>query len=73
MQILMINNFGGGFADTMEADDGITVGDFFAKNFPDQNPEGFLIRVNRKTVTSSHVLQPDDSVSITPTKIQGAM
>ena len=73
MQVFFINNDGGGFADTIEVADGITVGRLFQDRLPQSAPVDYLIRVNRQSVTADHILQPGDRVSITPTKIQGAL
>jgi len=72
MKLFFINNDGGGFADTIEADDGITVGQLFGQKMSGRKPADFLIRVNRQPATADQVLQPGDRVSITPTKIEGA-
>ena len=37
------------------------------------DPKTYLIRVNRQPVASDQVLQEGDRVSITPTKIEGAL
>lgn len=72
MQILFINNDGGGFADRIEIADGVTVAQLFAQRVTHGQPQDYLIRVNRQPTTGDTVLQPDDRVSITPTKIEGA-
>ena len=72
MQILFINNAGGGFADFTEVAEGTTVGLLFAERLPDQSAADYLIRVNRQPVPATYVLQPNDRVSFTPTKIEGA-
>lgn len=72
MQVLFINNDGGGFADYIEIADGLTVGRFFEQRMPDRRPEDYLIRVNRQPTTRDQRLQAGDRVSITPTKIEGA-
>jgi hypothetical protein len=72
MKVFFINNDGGGFADTIEVADGITVGRLFQERLPHGAPADYLIRVNRLPVIADHMLQPGDRVSITPTKIQGA-
>ncbi|MFT3882006.1 MAG: hypothetical protein QM703_20415 [Gemmatales bacterium] len=72
MKILLINNDGGGFADHVEVSDGISVSELFKKQLPDRRAQDYLIRVNRQPACADQVLQPDDRVSITPTKIQGA-
>lgn len=72
MQILFINNDGGGFADHLDVDDNTTVGQFFANKMPHEASSNFLIRVNRQPVANDYVLKPGDRVTITPTKIEGA-
>ncbi|MCC7423039.1 MAG: molybdopterin converting factor [Planctomycetaceae bacterium] len=72
MQILFINNDGGGFADQIKIPDGTTVSDLFAQRMPGRNASHYLIRVNRQPVASDAVLQPGDRVSFTPTRIEGA-
>lgn len=72
MKILFINNDGAGFADRIEIADGTTVQQLFTQRVPHGKPDSYLIRVNRQPTTGDYVLQPDDRVSITPTKIEGA-
>jgi len=72
MQILFIDNDGGGFADYVEVADGTTVEQFFAKQMSGRAPEAYLIRVNRQPVSRDQVLQEGDRVTVTPTKIEGA-
>jgi len=73
MQILWINNDGGGFADYVDVADGTTVDKFFAQKLPGRQSEDYLIRVNRQPVPRNYVIQPNDRVSMTPTKIEGAV
>jgi len=72
MQVLFINNDGGGFADRIEIADGTTVAQLFAERLPDGRPQDYLIRVNRQSTSADAVLQSQDRISITPTKIEGA-
>ena len=72
MKILYVNNDGGGFADTVEVDDGLTVAGLFADKAPGRRPSDYLIRVNRLPSASDQVLRDGDRVTITPTKIEGA-
>jgi len=72
MKVLFINNDGGGFADYVEVSPGTTVKAFFGERLPDAKPENYLIRVNRQHVPGEYVLQENDRVSMTPTKIEGA-
>ncbi len=71
MQILFINNNGGGFADYIEIEAGTTVRKLFDARISG-NAADHLIRVNRQPVASNYVLQPNDRISMTPVKIEGA-
>ena len=73
MRILWINNDGGGFADYVNVAEGKTVDKFFSEQLPDRSAEDFLIRVNRQPVPKDYVLQEGDRVTMTPTKIEGAL
>lgn len=72
MKLLYINNDGSGFADHIEATEGVTVAEFFAEKMPHRKAGDFLIRVNRQPVSADQVLHPGDRISITPSKIEGA-
>jgi sulfur carrier protein ThiS len=73
MKVLFINNHGGGFADHIEINAGTTVANLFAQRLPGCKAGDYLIRVNRLPTSSDQVLQEGDRVSITPTKIEGAI
>ena len=73
MRILMINNDGSGFADYLDVQQGLTVAKLFEQQMPGRKAEDFLIRVNRQPVARDYVLQEGDRVSVTPTKIEGAV
>ena len=72
MQIMFINNEGGGFADDLEVGENTTVGQLFEQQMKDCSPESYLIRVNRQPAAADQVLKEGDRVSFTPTKIEGA-
>ncbi len=72
LRILWINNSGGGFADYVNVNDGTTVEQFFQETMSHERPEDYLIRVNRQPVPRDYVLQENDRVTVTPTKIEGA-
>ena len=72
MQVLYINNDGGGFADHIEIEAGLSLADFFEQRVQQGKSEDYLIRVNRQPVSSNYTLQEGDRISITPTKIEGA-
>jgi hypothetical protein len=73
MKILYLNNDGAGFADYVEVAAGATVQAFFAERVPHGSPADYLIRVNRQPAAADQVLQEGDRVSLTPTKIEGAL
>jgi len=72
MKVLFINNDGGGFADYVEIEEGTTVRSLFQREVPHGQPEQYLIRVNRQPAAADQVLQDQDRVSFTATKIEGA-
>jgi sulfur carrier protein ThiS len=72
MKILFINNNGGGFADHIEVPAGTTVRALFDERISGK-PADFLIRVNRQPTAADQILQEGDRVSVTPTKIEGAL
>ena len=73
MRVLYVNNDGGGFADHIDIEAGTTVAELFEEKMPGRVPEDFLIRVNRQPVSAGQVLQEGDRISISPTKIAGAV
>jgi hypothetical protein len=72
MRIMFINNAGGGFADTIEVEEGLTVSSLFDRRMGGCEPDDYLIRVNRQHSTADQLLQEGDRVSFTPVKIEGA-
>lgn len=73
MKILLINNDGAGYADHIEVAEGTTVSQLFAQQLPGSVASDYLIRVNRLPAAAEEVLREGDRVSLTPTKIQGAI
>ena len=73
MKVLYINNDGAGFADYVEVDHNTSVEKFFHEKAPGRNAEDYLIRVNRQPVPRDYVLQENDRVTVTPTKVEGAL
>lgn len=72
MQIIFINNDGGGFADRIVVRDNITVRELFNDRMSGAVPADYLIRVNRQPVEPEYALKDGDRITFTPTKIQGA-
>jgi hypothetical protein len=73
LKILYLNNDGGGFADNIDIPEGTTVAKLFAEKVPHGYPHDYLIRVNRRPAAADQVLHEGDRVSLTPTKIEGAL
>lgn len=71
MRIIYINNDGSGYAGHLDIPEDTTVSKFFEQQIQG-NPTSYLIRVNRQCVAADYVLQENDRVSFTPTKIEGA-
>jgi sulfur carrier protein ThiS len=46
---------------------------FFTIKMSGQSPEDFTIRVNRQPVSRDYILRDGDRITITPTKIEGAV
>jgi hypothetical protein len=72
MQVLFVNNDGGGFADHIDIPHGTTVRELFERQMRQAKPEDYLIRVNRQSASRDQVLVEGDRVTFTPTKIEGA-
>jgi hypothetical protein len=73
MKILYVNNDGGGFADYIEIPHGLSVQELFERQMRGAKPQDYLIRVNRQPAARDQVLVEGDRVSMTPTKIEGAI
>lgn len=73
MKILFINNDGAGFANHIDIESGTTVQALFDQKIGRGKESNYLIRVNRQPVSAEQVLVEGDRVSITPTKIEGAV
>jgi len=72
MRIMYINNNGGGFADFINVEEGMTIEKLFKQKMPHDEAHDYLIRVNRQPVPKEYVLKENDRVTVTPTKIEGA-
>ena len=73
MKVFFLNNDGGGFADQIDVADGTTLGQLFEQRMPGCDPHDYLIRVNRQPAVAGEPLSEGCRVSVTPTKIQGAL
>jgi sulfur carrier protein ThiS len=72
MRILFIDNDGSGFADYIDIAENTTVEQFFKIKMSGKEASDYMIRVNRQPVARDYVLQENDRITITPTKIEGA-
>ena len=72
MQILFVNNLGGGFADHIEVADGTTVAQLFEQQMAGCVASDYLVRVDRLPAAADQVLHAGARVSFTPVKIEGA-
>lgn len=76
MQIMLIHNIAGGFGDYVDVPEGTTLRQLFSREASkaggSSDPTRYVIRVNHREHSLDEVLQPNDRVSITPTKIAGA-
>ncbi len=73
MRILFIDNDGAGFADYLDIAENTNIEQFFKIKMSGREPSDYLIRVNRQPVPCEYVLKEGDRVTITPTKIEGAV
>lgn len=73
MQVLFINNHGGGFADHIDVPDGTTVAQLFEQRMAGSAASDYLIRVDRLPAAADQVLHSGARVSFTPVKIEGAL
>src|SRR4051812_1200832 len=73
VKILFVNNDGGGFADYIELPHGTNVQELFDQKMHGAKAHNYLIRDNRQPAARDQVLVEGDRVSMTPTKIEGAL
>ena len=73
MRILFIDNDGAGYADYIDIAENTTVEQFFMIKMSGKEPGDYLIRVNRQPVAKDYVLHEGDRITITPTKVEGAI
>ena len=70
---MYINNSGGGYANYMDIQENTSIEKLFKQKMAGENAEDYFIRVNRQPVPKDYILQENDRVTITPTKIDGAI
>jgi hypothetical protein len=75
---IFVTNSDTNMADFMPLTPGLTAGQLFRQQMQGKNTSDYLIRVAppgggaREAVSGDRILQPNESISFTPTKIQGA-
>ena len=72
IDILWLNNDGGGYAETLRVPDGTTVEQLREKKLPEHTSEDCTIRVNRDIAAASQKLRSGDRVSVTPKNVAGS-
>lgn len=72
IDVLWLNNDGGGYAEKLRVPDGTTVEALRKKKLPDHSSESCTIRVNRDIAAASQKLRSGDRVSVTPKNVSGA-
>lgn len=72
MQITLISNSGDGDTQTITLDEGTTLATFCG-NYGFSDSDRFSVRVNKRVVPTSEVLQDGDRITVTPTKVPGAL
>ena len=53
MKIFFVNNQGGGYAETVEVSDGMSIESFFQRQLPGADPEKYSVRVNRNPIEAA--------------------
>ena len=71
MRVFFTSNADGGFSDWVDVTDGSDVTAFLSARCPDCDRDNCMIRINGAKVGGDTVLQNNDRLTITPTKIEG--
>ena len=69
INVLYVNNAGGGFPQTIPVDDGTTFGDFVSARI--SNTEDYRIHQNNNLAEHDTVLEKGDKIVVTPLKVEG--
>jgi len=72
IDVLWLNNDGGGYAEKIRVPDGTTVEQLRKKKLPENDSESCTIRVNRDIAAASQKLRAGDRISVTPKNVAGA-
>lgn len=69
--LLYTGTSGGGWVDCLDVAEGLSIEKLFHERMAGQQPEHFLICVNRQPVSPEAVLQDGDRVTIEPVETDG--
>lgn len=72
ISIFFVNNHGKGFADSIDIQEGTSVRELMESRMPGHSPSNFNVKVNNTQVDADYVLQDNDRVVVSMTKIEGA-
>jgi len=70
MRIMFIKT-SGGFAECIDLDQCMTIGEFFSRYMPHCDEMDYLIRVNSQPELRQYILKNDDRVTIIPVDVLG--
>jgi hypothetical protein len=75
MKVMYFSHVGAGSAGTLEIEDGMTLKDFFINQMGETvNINQYTVRINKQSPSNYDVvLNEGDRISVTPTKIAGAL
>lgn len=68
---IMFTKTSGGFAEYIDLDQSMTIGEFFSRYMPDCDEMEYLIRINGQIVPADYILKNDDRVTIIPVDVLG--
>ena len=72
IEVLWLNNDGGGYAERLRVSDGSTVDQLVAKKMGTTDSHNCTVNVNRDIASASQILRSGDRVSVTPKNVSGA-
>jgi hypothetical protein len=74
IRVLFVNHLGGGFADRLLIPQGTTSGAFVSERLGGgEAPRSYTIRHNGQECASSDILSDGDRLTVTPSKVEGAL
>lgn len=74
MEIMFLHHRDDGFIGVLQVEPGTTLSNFLSSQIGGFNSSDCTVRVNREQVSSfDYVLQNNDKVTVTPSKVTGAL